>query len=264
MKDMLNTSDGTEELEKISSPKINNTMYNFNIWDASYSFNPENNKDIPNFEWFMQVLSNGKWERKTFETFKEVCDSNKLALDIGGWIGPTAIWLSQHFKEVTVVEADKAALYALNKNLETSNCHNVKVIDKPIYSESGVELWFGANGFRGGSLGESTSQLRLEGKPNDSAMTTISLSDILDGMGRKDVGFIKVDIEGGEESIIPTLFEEASKIGCPIWLSFHVSWWNDTNPERFKKWFKLSSNIDTDELISTLYRSPMCDVLFRF
>ena len=239
-------------------------MHNFNLWDANYSFDPENNKDIPNFEWFMQALSNGKWEQNTFATFKKVSDNNKSALDIGGWIGPTAIWLAQHFKEVTIVEADKNALAALKKNLETSNCHNIKIIDQPIWSESGAKLWFGANGFRGGSLGESTSQLRQEGLVNDDIMTTISLSDILDQMGRENVGFIKVDIEGGEEAIIPSLFEEAHKIGSPVWLSFHTSWWQDSNLERFRPYFELATNQDAEELMDHLNRKPMCDVLFLF
>ena len=239
-------------------------IHKFNKWDADYCFDSANNKDIPNFDWFMKSLSSGNWERNTFTTFKSVSDSNKQALDIGGWIGPTAIWLAQYFKSITVVEADRVALGALKKNLETSNCSNVTIIDQPIYGKSGVKLWFGANGFRSGELGESTSQLRLDAKPTDIQMTTISLSDILDGMGRDDVGFIKVDIEGGEESIIPALFEEASEMGCPIWLSFHVSWWNDTNPERFKEWFRMSSNVDVDKLMTTLASTPMCDVLFEF
>ena len=239
-------------------------MYSFNLWDANYSFDPENNKEIPNFEWFMQVLSNGKWEQQTFAVFKEVSDNNKLALDIGGWIGPTAIWLAQHFKEVTIVEADKNALAALKKNLKTSKCRNVKIIDQPIWSESGAKLWFGANAFRRGSLGESTSQLRQEGLADDYEITTISLSDILDQMDREQVGFIKVDIEGGEEAIIPALFEEAHKMGSPVWLSFHISWWKDTNLERFRPYFELATNYDTDALITLLKDRPNSDLLFLF
>ena len=238
--------------------------YNFNKAGADYSFWSENNRDITNFEWFMKALSVGGWESDTFSTFLSVKDKNKWALDIGGWIGPTAIWLSQHFESVVIVEADPVALSALKLNLKTSNCNNCLILERPIHSESGKQLWFGANGFRSGELGESTSQLRLEGKSTDIPMTTISIKDILDEKGREDLGFIKVDIEGGEESIIPALFEEASEIGSPIWLSFHVSWWRDKNPERFREWFKMSNNVDVDELMKKLEQTPMCDVLFRF
>jgi FkbM family methyltransferase len=238
-------------------------IHNFNKSGAEYTFDSLNNTNISNFDWFMGSLNGGNWEPETFNTFHSVQDKNKSALDIGGWIGPTAIWLSQHFKSVVVVEADNIALCALKKNLETSNCNNVTIIDKPIYSESGLNLWFGVNGFRSGGLGESTSQLRVEKKNNDAALTTISLSDILDEMGRENLGFIKVDIEGGEEHIIPQLFTEASKIECPIWLSFHVSWWNDMNVERYLDYFKMST-VDTDILINTLKNTPICDILFEF
>jgi FkbM family methyltransferase len=239
-------------------------IHTFNRAGASYCFDSENNKEIPNFEWFMQAIKLGDWESNTFTTFLSVKDPNKWALDIGGWIGPTAIWLSQNFKSVVVVEADGVALSALKANLKTSNCNNCLIIDKPIYSESGKQLWFGTNGFRAGKLGESTSQLRVAGKATDIPITTISIKDILDEKGREDLAFIKVDIEGGEEFIIPALFEEASEIGSPIWLSFHISWWHDKNIERFKEWFRMSSNVDANELIKKLEQNPMCDVLFKF
>jgi FkbM family methyltransferase len=239
-------------------------IYNFNKHGVEYIFDSENNLDIPNFKWFMNVLNDGEWENNTFTIFKSVADKTKWALDIGGWIGPTAIWLSNNFKSVVVVEADRIAISALKMNLKTSNCKNVSIIDRPIYDKSGVDLWFGGNEFRNAGLGESTSQLKTKGTFDDQLMTTISLSDILDKFGREDLGFIKVDIEGGEEAIIPHLFTEASMLKVPIWLSFHISWWTDKNVERYLDYFKMATNINSDSLIAILKNTTMCDVLFEF
>jgi FkbM family methyltransferase len=239
-------------------------IYNFNKHDVEYTFDSENNLDIPNFEWFMNVLNNGEWENNTFAVFESVADKTKWALDIGGWIGPTAIWLSNNFKSVVVVEADKVAVSALKMNLKTSNCKNVSILDKPIHDKSGVEVWFGGNEFRKTGLGESTSQLKTKGTIKDDLMITVSLSSILDEFGRENLGFIKVDIEGGEESIIPHLFTEANLLKIPIWLSFHVSWWTDKNVDRYLEYFRMANNINADSLVANLKDKPMCDILFEF
>ena len=216
-------------------------MNNFTIHGVDYSFDPSKNSQIVNYQWFMDALSTGKWENDTYSVFDIVKDPTKTALDIGAWIGPTAIWLSKNFKEVIAVEADKIALKALKANLKSSKCKNVKVIERPIYSESNIELFFGSNANRAANLGDSTSQLKSKStNKEDSSVLTITLSDILKEV--KDVSFIKVDIEGGEEHIIPELFETCSKYNISLWISFHYTWWKDSNIDRFEKSFSLATN----------------------
>lgn len=216
-------------------------MNNFLIHGVDYSFDPSKNSQIVNYQWFMDALSSGNWENDTYSVFDIVKDPTKTAIDIGAWIGPTAIWLSKNFNKVIAVEADPIALEALKANLKSSNCKNVKVIDRPIYSESNVKLFFGSNTNREADLGDSTSQLKNEStNTDDSEVLTITLNDIL--KKAKDVSFIKVDIEGGEEHIIPELFETCSKHNISLWISFHYTWWKDLNIDRFEKSFSLATN----------------------
>lgn len=216
-------------------------MDSFLIHGVNYTFDPNNNKEITNYRWFMNSLSAGNWENDTYAVFNQVKDLNKTAIDIGGWIGPTAIWLSHNFKNVVVVEADRVALNALKGNLVSSNCNNVKIIDRPIYSESNIDLFFGGNANREANLGDSTSQLK-DGITNveDYKVLTISLEDIL--KDTNEVSFIKVDIEGGEEHIIPELFKTCSENGYSLWISFHYSWWGNPDLDRFEEYFSLSTN----------------------
>lgn len=216
-------------------------MHSFLVHGVNYTFDPNNNKEITNYEWFMGKLSSGNWEKDTYNVFKQVKDLNKTAIDIGGWIGPTAIWLSNNFKNVVVVEADKIALNALKANLKTSNCDNVKIIERPIYSESNVELYFGNNSNINTNMGDSTSQLK-NGITNsdDYKVLTISLNDII--KESDDVSFIKIDIEGGEEYIIPELFQTCSKNGYDLWISFHYNWWKNHDLSRFEEYFSLATN----------------------
>lgn len=75
------------------------------------------------------------WESDTFQVFHELCDTSKVAIDLGAWIGTTCIWLSRHFKSVVAVEADPLACAGLVRNLEASECRNVLVVLQPIARE---------------------------------------------------------------------------------------------------------------------------------
>ena len=216
-------------------------MNKFTIHNVEYLLDPSKNSQIVNYDIFISALSSGQWENDTFAAFDSVKDSNKTAIDIGSWIGPTSIWLSKHFKKVIALEPDILAIQALKANLESSNCNNVEIIERPIYSQSNVKLFFGSNNNIPAHLGDSTSQLKTEIlNIDDSVVLTITLSDILEN--NKDVSFIKVDIEGGEENIIPELFETCSKCNYKLFISFHYSWWKDPNINRFDKYFSLAIN----------------------
>lgn len=217
-------------------------MNNFLIHGVDYSFDPSKNSEIANYQWFMHALSTGSWENDTFAVFNNVKDFTKTAIDIGAWIGPTSIWLSKHFNNVIAVEPDKVALKSLKANLKSSNCdNNVTIIERPIYSKSNVKLFFGNNVNIAAELGDSTSQLKNQlTNEKDFETLTLTLGDIL--KDAKDVSFIKLDIEGGEEHIIPELFETCSKQNISLWISFHYTWWKDSNIDRFEKYFSLAKN----------------------
>jgi|DEB19_MinimDraft_2_1074335.scaffolds.fasta_scaffold00916_10 FkbM family methyltransferase len=242
-------------------------MNNFSIYGVDYSFDPSNNSKIVNYEDFMDEFSTGNWENDTFRVFDMVKDSNKTAIDIGTWIGPTVIWLSKNFKNVIGVEADKVAISALKGNLKSSNCNNVEIIENPIYSKSNVKLFFGSNTNIQAELGDSTSQLKNESTNNqDSEALTVTLSDII--KNPEDVSFIKVDIEGGEENIIPELFETCSKYKYNLWISFHYPWWKDSNIERFEKYFALAKNPsmpgDERNIVEFVKKYPFGSILLKF
>lgn len=236
-------------------------MDSFLIHGVNYTFDPNNNKEVVNYRWFMDSLSAGNWENDTYVVFNQVKDLNKTAIDVGGWIGPTAIWLSNNFKKVIVVEADRIALNALKGNLKSSNCENVKIIDRPIYSESNLELFFGGNTSRQANLGDSTSQLKKAvTNTEDYKVLTIKLSDIL--KEANDVSFIKIDIEGSEEHIIPELFSICGENCYNLWISFHYTWWENSDLERFEEYFALATN--KKDISGYIKNNPFGSLFLKF
>ncbi len=146
------------------------------------------------------------WEKETFDIFDQVKDPNGIAIDLGAWIGTTAIWLSKNFNHVIAVDADQISLKCLKNNLEASNCFNVTICSQPIAKNSDYFIF----GPRGKVLNESISCLKNESNnTNDYQIKGLTFKQLIDDfiymnaeITNKKISFIKCDIEGGEENIL--------------------------------------------------------------
>jgi FkbM family methyltransferase len=252
----------------------------FTVFGVWYKFDSESNKNIICLDWFLSIFHNGRWEPETFEVFEYAKDSNKAAVDIGSWIGPTSIWLSNNFKHVISIEPDVVAFEALEQNLKNSGCHNVDTINRPCYKEE-TDVVFGTNEFKkdypDSFLGASTSQIKSsQVSPEDRLQKTITLGHLKNYSCFHDIGFVKVDIEGGEENILEDLFEYANTYKWKLYVSFHCDWWRHkvVSIFRCKELFDLPTtrivhmaekkNLSSDELLRYIVHNPMCSVYFEF
>jgi FkbM family methyltransferase len=251
-------------------------IINFNVFGVDYTVNDNKN------QWSGGLgMSRGDWEIETFKVFEYVKNPEKLAIDIGSWIGPTSIWLSKNFKEILSVEPDVIALKQLTENLKLSNCENVWVLSNPIFSED-TSVFFGPNTnenwLNNLGLGESVSQTRLTSKSDNDyktlAITMATLSKTINNFFPfSNVSFVKVDIEGGEEFILEELIKNAEIYHWSLWVSFHLDWWEDKNIERFRDLFNNAIEIkfnsidfiDTDfDIIELIKNNPYASVYLKF
>lgn len=99
------------------------------------------------------------WEDDTFAAFEKVKDPNGIAIDLGAWIGTTAIWLSNNFFYVVAIDADSESIKYLEKNLKASGCENVEICNKAI-SADGKPVIFGPRKSHGDALNGSTSFIK--------------------------------------------------------------------------------------------------------
>ena len=167
------------------------------------------------------------------------------------------------------------------ENLKLSNCENVWVLSNPIFFED-TNVFFGPNvnedWLNNMGLGESVSQTRLMSKSNDDyktdAITLTTLSKTINNFFPfSNVGFVKVDIEGGEEFILEELIKHAETHHWSLWISFHLDWWEDKNIERFRDLFnnaievKLNSidfNNNEYDIIEYIVNNPYASVYLKF
>jgi FkbM family methyltransferase len=186
------------------------------------------------------------WKQETFDVFESVKNKNKIALDIGGSIGTTCIWLCHNFKHVIVIEPDKSSTKSLRLNCEASHCNNYTLINNPL-SNKKSKFFFGINKNKKSSLFDYTSKINRE-KSNESdyEIDTIIFTQII--KGKTDIGFIKIDIAGDEENIIEDVFNFYIKNKIPLYMSFHLDLWIDKNIKRFDSLFSIS-NIKHNNII---------------
>lgn len=208
------------------------------------------------------------WENDTFDLFDRVKDKNKIAIDIGAWIGTTAIWLSHNFQHVIAVEPDIESIECLKRNLEASGCNNVSICTQPI-ADTHAKVIFGP---RGKMLNESISFIKKDAD-NEKDYITDSLTfkqlvhDYVfakENLASRDIAFIKCDIEGGEEDILEDLLYFAYYNNCKVYISFHLDWWKTKKIEDFQYLFKFFSiNCPTKNVCKYLYENPFASLLFE-
>ena len=149
---------------------------------------------------FWTKLEQGVWEPDTLEIIESHIDPQTMFLDIGGWIGPTTLFAACLGAAVVVVEADPKALPALKRNiaLNADFSSRVETVAKALYPTSGT-VKFGSR--RKG--GDSMSSLVHEHMATAWEVDTITperLAELFQGASKV---FMKVDIEGGEYTILP-------------------------------------------------------------
>ncbi|GGV58121.1 hypothetical protein GCM10010294_05470 [Streptomyces griseoloalbus] len=117
------------------------------------------------------------------------CDT---AVDVGGWYGPWTRRLAGHARQVVTLEP----VPHLARLITASAPPNVRVIRAAASDRPGTaRLWLppGDGGDRGVS---SLVRRDIHGHALDVTCVT------LDGLGLRDVGFIKIDVDGSESAVL--------------------------------------------------------------
>ncbi len=199
------------------------------------------------------------WEEDTFQVFDEYLDPTKNFIDFGGWIGTTCLYASHKSSHVYVVEADRESLAYLKKHSAVNN-RNITIIENAIYNSDGVNLSFGPNKFMtNAALNDSTSQIHLTPPANSDcySVASITLRTLLHkyAIDPSSISLIKVDIEGGEEYILEELLEFHETHRVPMYISFHYTWWSNSNLSRFTRL--------TDAHIIQIIQAPFSTILLK-
>lgn len=144
--------------------------------------------------WFYDT-NYGGWENDTFSVFQRFAPG-KVSLDIGAWVGPTALWLGKVSTKVVALEPTEAAFSELCKNLAANTDLHGKV--------TAVNA----------AMDVSDRKVDMSNKGDSSDRILGSLIEVqtqsIDSLRKEhpeleNVGFVKIDTEGFERVIVPAL-----------------------------------------------------------
>lgn len=149
---------------------------------------------------FWTKLVEGRWEPDTLALIAAHVDGETLFLDVGAWIGPTALYAAALGAAAIAVEADPKALPALRRNiaLNPSLAGRIEVVAKALYPAAGT-VRFGSRR-KGGDSMSSLVHDRMATAWEVETITPERLAELCRGARKV---FMKVDIEGGEYTIFP-------------------------------------------------------------
>lgn len=167
---------------------------------------------------FWNDVMQGSWEPSTFDIFQRFLSPDHTYLDIGCWIGPTLLYGCQIARSAYGLEPDPLAYRELERNIELNRplSNNVHLANLCIATHSG-EVAFGSRG----EGGDSTSSLLFGKKKTHWTVKALTFADFLAQYAIRDVNFIKMDIEGGEYAIIPTMADWLRTHRPTLHLSLH-------------------------------------------
>lgn len=183
--------------------------------DRSFSVLP-----LPHHGFWNQV-NNGEWEPETYAIFDRFLNSKSVFLDIGAWIGSTALYGAQIASETHAFEPDPVSFAELEANFQANKNEpwfsSMKIHRKAVAVKTG-KLKIGSKN----SGGDSMSSVLFQSEGQSWQVDSVDLNTLIDrrNLSGKPL-FLKIDIEGGEYNLIPTLKEFFKTQNTALCLALH-------------------------------------------
>lgn len=170
---------------------------------------------------FWSLVNRGEWEPETYLIFDRFLHPDSVFLDIGAWIGSTALYGAQIASETHAFEPDPISFAELDANFQSNSNASwfpkMHIHKKAIAAKSGkIQLGSKNEG------GDSMSSVLFQDEEQSWKVDSIDLNSLI--VERKLEGkplFLKIDIEGGEYNLIPTLKEFFQTQNVSVFLAIH-------------------------------------------
>ncbi|QHI38122.1 Ribosomal protein L11 methyltransferase [Kordia antarctica] len=172
-------------------------------------------------------INSGDWEPNTFAIFDKFINEKSTVLDIGSWSGVLTLYAAKTAKEVHALDPDPVCFSELETNISLNPAIAEKIKTyKTAISNTKKTVRLSAREAYGAS--SSSILERKRDTENSLELETISLFDFLEKEQIKQVDFIKMDVEGAEFKILPTIGKALEKLKYPtLFVSFHYSFLNE-------------------------------------
>jgi FkbM family methyltransferase len=167
---------------------------------------------------YWQAIDQGKWEPATFRVFDRFVDREHSYIDMGAFVGPTLLYGCQIARRAYGIEPDPIAYAELRQNIDGNRpvTDNVQLFEVCIAPRAG-EVAFG----NCGAGGDSVSSLLFGNRKTHWTVKALTFEDFIRQNNIVDCNFIKIDIEGGEYQLLPTMLDYLKVHRPTVYLSLH-------------------------------------------
>jgi FkbM family methyltransferase len=178
--------------------------------------------DISDVGVYWKHMESGEWEPYTYNIMDKYVTKDTTYIDLGAWIGVTALYAAKLCNVCYALEPDHVAYAQLIKNISASNITNIVALNEAILNYNGTLTLGNENPKLGNSIsriGESNNIFQVKCSTLDTFVSKYNLNNPM---------FIKMDVEAAEEFILKdTAFFE--KWHPTLYLSIHQQWFKNFN-----------------------------------
>jgi FkbM family methyltransferase len=175
---------------------------------------------------FWDRVERGTWEPHTFTLFDRFLDPDHCCLDVGAWIGPTALYAARRARHCYALEPDPVAFARLRENVRLNPSLAARITLSPqCLAPACGQVRIGNQTSSMG--GDSMSSLLFAESLIGWQAQGITLERFLAGHAIRDCSFIKMDIEGGEFSVLPAMASYLATHRPTLYLSLHPAFLPD-------------------------------------
>jgi FkbM family methyltransferase len=209
----------------------------------------------------------GEWEKSTFATFHQYIHANTTVIDFGGWIGPTVLFSANLARRVIAFECDPYAMAELSQSvlLNPRLSHKIS-LSRLCISDKRERLQMSGHGGSGSTLNSVSVQhfqnykaLAVSegviGEKYEWEVDCVPLSDIIEENHITGDIFVKIDTEGAEAFIVPSLKKwlESRRDRLPtIFVSMHNGFSHlDKKPELLNGFLEIFKMYEKVMLVHT-------------
>lgn len=168
---------------------------------------------------FWRDVSRGRWEPQTYEILESILSPGAVYFDIGAWIGPTVLFAARRCGLVFAFEPDAVAFQHLLWNLRLNSLRNVRAFNIALTARDG-DVRMSSFGARAGD--SMTSVLDPSENSDGFVALGLTFNAWMKWVQPPPADVIKIDIEGGEFDLLPTMEDYLKQSRPTLLLSTHA------------------------------------------
>lgn len=190
--------------------EVNKWGVNFNVYADKEKFPKHYNFWIKSYQ---------TWEDETFTIYNRFLEPEYDYIDIGSWIGPTVLYAANIARHTYAIEPNKLVFHELIKNLKLNQniFHKVTCLNAALSSQTGIMKLYIKS-----SEGDSMSSILSNSEDYENyEVPSLTIEDLNNRYKLDKVNLIKIDVEGAEYDLIPSMEDYLVKHQPTLYLSIH-------------------------------------------